>query len=304
MSPSVATELARLERRLAALERGARLRNASIESTAIPVYDDEGTLRQVVGQQDDGTYTVIDVNAPAPAVPSGPVVAPGLGSLVVSWDGLTVGGEDWSADFSHVEVHVSTVSGYVPVDATQVASLHSRKGGLVTIAGLDPVVHHVVLVAVNTSRVESVPTPEVPGTPDTAVSQAEIDAIHADVTAAEQAAANAQAAADAAMTTADGKNAVFYNNPATGDPAPTATATGDFWYRPDQGYKGYHWTGASWDPITFGSPAIAPDAVTTEHLAAGAVGSTELSDFAVTDDKIADFAVATRKLHTTTHFIY
>lgn len=159
----LAKTLADYERRLRALERAPRLKNASIEAATLPVFDADQVLRQTIGQQPDGTYTVVDSNGAPPPVPTPPVLEARPGTLVVTWDGQFADAVA-PADWSHVEVHVSTTSGYTPTDETQVATFNTLKGGSVTLA-LDPVAQYVVLQAVNTSRVESAPTAEVSGTP-------------------------------------------------------------------------------------------------------------------------------------------
>lgn len=160
----LADKIASFDKRLKNLERAPRLANASIEGQPLPVFDGDQVLRQTIGLQDDGTYTVVDVNGPPPPVPSAPTLESRSGALVVTWDGAFAAGTTPPADWDHVEVHVSTTSGYTPTDATQVATFNTLKGGSVTLA-LDPVAQYVVLQAVNTSRIESAPTVEVSGTP-------------------------------------------------------------------------------------------------------------------------------------------
>lgn len=159
-----AETLADYDRRLKALERGPRLKNASMHDATIPIYDLDLTVRQTVGKQPDGTYTVVDSNGPPPPVPSLPTIEARPGTLVITWDGTFAGGATPPADWDHVEVHVSIMSGYTPTDTTEVITFHSLKGGSVTLA-LDEVPQYVILQAVSTSRTESPPTVEVTGTP-------------------------------------------------------------------------------------------------------------------------------------------
>jgi hypothetical protein len=161
---AVSDLLADLNKRVQNLERAPRLANASIEGQPLPIYDGDQVLRQTIGQQPDGTYTLVDVNGPPPPVPSAPTIEARPGTLVVTWDGRFADDAPPPADWDHVEVHVSTVSGYTPTDETEVITFHSLKGGSVTLA-LDPVAQYVVLQAVSTSLTESAPTAEVPGTP-------------------------------------------------------------------------------------------------------------------------------------------
>lgn len=160
----MAETLAAYDKRLRDLERGPRLANASIHDQVIPIYDVDFQVRQTLGRQEDGTFTLVDQNGPPPPVPSVPVLEARPGTLVVTWDGTFADAVAAPADWDHVEVHVSTVSGYTPTDETQVATFNTLKGGSVTLA-LDPVPQYIVLQAVSTSRTESAPTGEVAGTP-------------------------------------------------------------------------------------------------------------------------------------------
>ena len=209
-SPSeLASELADVTRRLADLERANRLANASLDATGIPVYDEDGNVRQVVGRQDDGTYTVTDTGAPPPVTPSAPTVTPGLGSLVVTWDGKTADGSTWRKDFARVEVHVSATAGFTPTDATHVSSFIGTKGGTLAVSDVDPgTTYYVQLVAANTSGAESPGTVEVSGVPSAAMSDAELQQIADDVETAQTAAdAAADAAAQAVQDASDAVSA-------------------------------------------------------------------------------------------------
>lgn len=163
-SRDIAADIAELQRAVRDLQRAPRLANASIEGFPLTVNDDGGQQRQTIGLQPDGTYTTVDVNGPPPPVPSLPTLEARPGTLVVTWDGKFLDDVAPPADWDHVEVHVSTTSGYTPTDTTEVITFHSLKGGSVTLA-LDPVPQYVVLQAVSTSLTESAPTVEVSGTP-------------------------------------------------------------------------------------------------------------------------------------------
>lgn len=190
MSRQFGIEFARLEARVRELEQTRTFANVAIDGGTLPVYDVDGTIRQTIGQQDDGTYTTVDLNAPPPPVPSTPTLVASLGGVVFVWDGKTATGEAWPHDFWHVEAHLSTGPEFVPTDDTQVGSLSSLRGGSLSVAGLDNVAHYGKFVAVNTSREESAPSAEDTATPEAVVSDASLQAIQEEVDAATYAANN------------------------------------------------------------------------------------------------------------------
>lgn len=156
--------LADLMTRIEALERADRLANSSIEDGSLDVYDDGGTIRQVIGQQDDGTYTITDLNGPIPPTPTLPIVQPVGAGLLITWDGMFADVAQAPADFSHVEVHVAAGDTFEATDANQVTTFGSLKGGSYLIA-LPQEPHAVILQTVSTSHTESVPTVPVAATP-------------------------------------------------------------------------------------------------------------------------------------------
>lgn len=168
-SPEVrrlAAELTKLQGRISVLEGGLASSGAgrsSLDGGTWIVKDDDGTVRQVIGGQPDGTVTTVDVNAPAPPAPADPVLAPVPGGLKVSYSGAFAAGVARPQDLAIVEVHVDQDPAFVPTDATLDAALSGR--GSVTFATDDYVPHTVRLVAKNTSGVRSVPSGSVTATP-------------------------------------------------------------------------------------------------------------------------------------------
>ncbi|KUL23225.1 hypothetical protein [Streptomyces regalis] len=170
MPTDIGTRLARLERLLRSTVRAPKLVNASIESGAIDVYDESGSLRAVVGQQPDGTSGVVAVNGPRPPTPSVPEVEPVLGGLRITWDGSFADAAAAPLDLSRVQVHVLTSASMVPDARWPTATIEAASGASVTVA-----VNHygslwVRLVAVNTSGAPSIPSDAVHTTARRAVS--------------------------------------------------------------------------------------------------------------------------------------
>jgi hypothetical protein len=256
----VAGLIADLKRRVEALETSTRLSNSSMHGGPLLVYspDDPETVRSTIGQQPDGTITVVDSNGPPPPMPTQPTIEVRPGALVVTWDGAFAAGAPAPADWDHVEVHVSTVSGYETSDATEITTLHSAKGGSVTLA-LDPVAQYVRLQAVSTSGTESDATPEVAATPDPPA------------------------------TGGDGVTTYYENEEPIGL---GLDDVGDLWFDTNDGNHQYRWDGDSWvsvrDAGISAAAAAAADAIAD---AAAALTAAEAAQ-ATADGAIRTFYAA------------
>jgi hypothetical protein len=90
-----------------------------------------------------------------PPVPSTPVVTPYLGQLKIAWNGLGSAGEAMPGDLDHVEVHLSTTSGFTPSTATLVDTFSTIAGERVITDLTYGTTYFVRLVAVDNVR----PTP-------------------------------------------------------------------------------------------------------------------------------------------------
>ncbi|KOX33034.1 MULTISPECIES: hypothetical protein [unclassified Streptomyces] len=148
--------VADLERRLSRSTRTSSLAYSSIENGAVEVYDEDGSLRAVVGTQPDGTAGINVVNGPPPPEPAAPAVTSVLGGIAAVWDGTFAEGAVTPLDFARVEVHTGTAPEFTPGPHTLAATLESPQGGLVTVPTEQPV--HVRLVARNTSGAASEPS--------------------------------------------------------------------------------------------------------------------------------------------------
>lgn len=157
-------QIADAQKRLERGSRTAQLPFSSIDgSRPLLVKDTDGTVRQILGTQADGSVTITDVNATPAQPPDTPTVAGGVLGLYVLWDG-SLGGAAPRADFRWCEVHVSTVDGFTPDDTTLQG--HMLGAGVFGVGGLDAgTTYYVRLVAVNTSRISSDPSAQVPGVP-------------------------------------------------------------------------------------------------------------------------------------------
>lgn len=163
---ALSREISQIAAAQARLERGQRtngLGNSSIDGGALLVKDTDGTVRQILGAQPDGSVTITDVNAPPAQPPDAPTVAGGVLGLYVLWDG-SLGGADPLADFQWCEVHVSTVDGFTP--GTTTLQGHLAAPGVFGVGGLTAgTTYYVKLVAVNTSKVSSDPSAQASAVP-------------------------------------------------------------------------------------------------------------------------------------------
>lgn len=152
----IGARLAALEKQVARLQRSTRLGNSSIEDSALQVYDQDGSLRAVIGQQQDGTSGVTVVNGPPPPVPAAPTVLPSLSGVAVAWTGTFVDAVAAPLDFSRVEIHTTAAPDTPLGTATLKATLESPRGGTVLVTAAQPV--YIRLVARNTSGTASAPS--------------------------------------------------------------------------------------------------------------------------------------------------
>ncbi|MFJ4966059.1 hypothetical protein ACIP6P_27040 [Streptomyces sp. NPDC088729] len=152
----IGARLAALERQVARMQRSTRLGHASIEDAALQVYDQDGSLRAIIGQQEDGTSGVTVVNGPPPPVPAAPTVLPSLSGVAVTWTGTFADAAATPMDFSRVEIHTTTAPDTPLGTATLKATLESPRGGTVLVTAAQPV--YVRLVARNTSGAASEPS--------------------------------------------------------------------------------------------------------------------------------------------------
>lgn len=156
MSANIGAELAALKKRLDRLERGSRLASASIEDTAVQVYDGAGSLRTIVGLQGDGTSGVNVVNGGPPPLPSTPTVAPALGGIAVGWDGTSADSSPLPLDWARIEVHASGTAVFDPTQDTLQATMETPQGAISYLPVTGPT--WVRILARNTSGTPSTAT--------------------------------------------------------------------------------------------------------------------------------------------------
>ena len=280
-SPAVSQlgeQIKQMQARIQQLERSQRssynLANSSIDGGALLVNDDQGNTRQVIGSQPDGTVTIVEVGANPPLTPSVPIVAAQIGGLIVGWDGL-LGGAAPLADFLWTEVHVSTVSAFVPDSTTLKRTMQA--GGVVTVAGLDPsVVYYAVLVGVNRSRTSSPPSAQSSGQP----------------------LSTAQTLTPGSITPGLLSFTAGGTTVSVGGSAPVSPQVNDLWFNTAAGGQLTQWNGTTWTAYQYGTQALAAGAITTPLIAAGAVTAAQILAGTITATQIQAGTITASLLQT------
>lgn len=162
----IGARLAALERRLERMQRSTRLSHASLENSALEMYDADGSLRAVLGAQPDGTTGMVVTNGPPPPIPTTPILGSAIGGMSVTWDGAFADAQVAPLDFARVEVHTSPNADFAPGPGTLRGTLESPRGGTLILSAGSPL--YVGLLARNTSGTASEPSaiagPRAPGT--------------------------------------------------------------------------------------------------------------------------------------------
>ena len=298
----IGKKIAQLERDIATLQRASRLTHASIENTALTVYDGGGSLRAILGVQGDGTTGVTIVNGPPPPQPSAPIVASVLGGVTASWDGTFADGSTLPLDWSRTEVHASTTAVYAPTPSTLQSTIETAQGATVVIPCQTPV--YVLLVARNTSGTASAASAIVgPYGPTPVVADDVLDGIVTTVKLADDAVTQAKIAAAAVGSTELAAGAVLEEKLAA-----AAVTTGKLADQviTDTKLADAAVTAAKVAVAAIQSPSladgavvagkIAANAVTTTTIAAGSVQTAALAADAVAAGKVAADAITAREL--------
>ena len=174
----LARRLLRLERDLVTLSTTPRLGNSSIDGGGAIVINNPvtGQPEVIIGNQGDGTNMSQQVSGPTPPQPSTPTAAGQLGFITVTWDGHyadDVTGDAGEivyqvpapADFSRVEVHVSTDPGFVPdPDVTLRGTIESPRGGQLGVSADYDTTYYYRLVVRSLSGKPSLPSAVSAGT--------------------------------------------------------------------------------------------------------------------------------------------
>lgn len=138
----------------------------------VPVYgsfevrDVNENVRQIIGEHVGGVYTSSDYNAPAPPNPTGLTISAVVGGIQVAWSGAA--SLPIPADFARLRIDMSATNGYTPTAATDVASINTTNGGIVTIPAVAGTIKYIRCALVNTSGIASAFTAQAAVTPTAA----------------------------------------------------------------------------------------------------------------------------------------
>lgn len=271
-----------LARRIANLEDWRRksktptLGHSTIVGGALQISDLEDLLTMILGRQFDGTNAPTVVTGPPPPTPTVPGITPMLGGLSIYWDGTFEGGAVAPMDFSRVTIHAAPLAGFTSFDPTNQAQIygefHSATGSETIIALPLYEEYAVALYAWTIAGKHSLLASAVAlGTPR----QIEIPDVDAIITDAIN---DAQDTADAALTSANGKNKVYYQ---AAKPTGGVYIAGDTWFDTDDGYKLYEYKltpTPDFYPTQFGNSALADSAITAAKIQDGVITAAELAD--------------------------
>jgi len=243
-------ELATLQRRITMLERGAnstQLDQSSIENGALTINDANGNPQIILGLQADGTFAHLQLTGSTPPQPSDPVLYPAVNGLNVSWDGNMSDGSPPLADFAGVQVHCSTQANFIPGSAT--LQFLMGTAGTRQITGLTPdTLYYVLFIVTNQAGMQG-PTSDYMS----AIAQGVVDQIPpSSIT---------PGMVTFQIATPGGVNVAIGPNP------PGAPNPGDLWFDATNGYVMNQWNGTAWLPYQFGHNAIVASSITSDLIA-------------------------------------
>jgi hypothetical protein len=293
MPTDIGLEIAKLKQRIAAVEAQSRLSHAALDDTALEVKDAAGGLRAVLGQQGDGTTAALIVNGPPPPTPSTPIVASVLGGVTVSWDGLFANGAIIPLDWSRLEVHTSTVTGFTPSAATLQSTIETAQGATVVVPTDDDV--YVLLLSRSTSGTASTPSAQAgPEGPAPVVSDEIADGIVTEVKLANDAVTAAKIATAAVGTTEIADNAVTTAKVIAGAILADKIAAGAVL---TDKLAAEAVTAGKIAALAITTAKLDANAVTTGKLAAGSVDATSLKADAITGKTITGGVINGAEFH-------
>jgi hypothetical protein len=266
--------------------------------TGTTYYDSSGVAKLQVGHQSDGTVTTVVLATGTPTAPDTPAVGGGILGIIVGWDG-ELGGVAPLKDFGHIEVHVSSTSGFTPTSATLQGTMTAP--GLFGVGGLTGgTTYYAKLIAVSQSGAKSAASAQASAAAQTVpanipagtisgsqIQTGTITSGNISSTAGilgSQLAASAGIVAGQVTFTARNIGGITTSVQAT---QPTSAAAGDLWFNSSNGYQLYQYSGSAWSLYQFGTGAIAANSVTASLIAANTITAAQIASGTITATQIA-----------------
>lgn len=96
-----------------------------------------------------------------------------------------------------------------------------------------------------------------------------------------------------AQKTADGKNAVYYQDE---EPENGNYKENDIWFDTDNGFKAHYYMDGIWKEAQYGTEAFAAESITAEKIAASAITAGKIAAGAITTEKLDSFSIIADKI--------
>ncbi len=142
--------------------RAAQAPYRSVEGSdgATTYYGEDGEPRLRIGPvEEDGIFTVTELNPEAPPIPTTPTITQIAGGVAITYDGTFEDGNT-PPDLAYFEIHASDTPDYFADDSTQIGTFASPQGGTFTYP-TDTGTKYYSIQAVSNSGVESDKSEEV-----------------------------------------------------------------------------------------------------------------------------------------------
>jgi len=295
----MANQVAEMQRQIELINMGnntASLGFSSIEAGSLVIYDADGNVRNVIGQQDDGSYVggASPIALDPPEVPNPPILTAGFGTIKVMSQGST--DPPWPRSFSHLNVYLSQGTGGTgdPITEGVIAgTIIGTTDSSYVIAGLDPKPYRVWLTSVGIDTAESDASPAVTATPTMVVGQDILDGAITELKLADDAVTQAKLAAASVGTIQIQGESIDVTKLADG------SVDGDKIIANAIGVG--HLAAASVTSIAIAAQAIqaeniAVGAIQAGHLAADSVTAANILALSIQSDKLAANAVTAGKI--------
>jgi len=235
----------------------------------------------VFGQLPDGSVGIQPFvgDTTPPPVPTTPIVNAKPGSVLISWDGQFVASAAQPRDFEHLNVIGHKVVGGLPTSTVTIGALRLPTESIVVPSNIAAVGETWCFGFTSedynkNKSIESINSASVmvSGMADDPAISAHLSSLDTALTAVE--------------TTADGKNAIYYNpSVAPSAPAGVPFRVGDLWFDTANDNRISTWSGTAWGAALLGNNAIYAN-IDAGKMTVGTLAAARLSARSITADKL------------------